>query len=167
MPPSLLAAVAAVVAASFWLLARRRPNLGVVLDSQAVAALNRAQIALVAGGAETASMSEADGLAAELAAGSRPLPVTARERAIFLSALRLQLVGPASERLAAIEAAAIWGQRSSLPLLARGLRDVDPAVVKAAARGMERFRGRTRGFESAGYGAGPQPPLPRNVARTR
>jgi len=165
MPPSLLAAVAAVVAASFWLLARRRPNLGVALDSQAVAALNRAQIALVSGGAERASVREA----AELAARSMPLPATARERAIFLRTLRLQLAGPAPERLAAIEAAGVWGQRASLPLLARGLRDVDPAVVKAAACAMERFRGRSRGFEGAGYGAGSQPPLPlpRNVARTR
>ncbi|MCP9882973.1 HEAT repeat domain-containing protein [Cyanobium sp. Alchichica 3B3-8F6] len=160
MPPSLLTAVAAIVAASFWLLARRRPTLGLALDSQAVAALNRAQIALVAGGAEPAALTEADGLAAR----SRPLPMTARERALFLRALSLQLGGPARERLAAIEAAGVWGQRASLPLLARGLRDVDPAVVQAAARAMERFRGRT-------CGSGLQPPLqlplPRNVARTR
>jgi len=159
MPPSLLTAVAAIVAASFWLLARRRPTLGVALDSQAVAALNRAQIALVAGGAEPAAVTEADGMAAR----SRPLlPVTARERALFLRALTLQLAGPASERLAAIEAAGVWGQRASLPLLARGLRDVDPAVVQAAARAMERFRGR-----SCAAGLQPPLPLPRNVARTR
>ena len=160
MHPSLLAAVAAAVAALFWLSSRRRPSLGAALDSQAIAALNRAQIALVAG----ASDPTADKEPAQAVGGCLPLPASARERALFLQALSRQLAGEAPQRLAAIEAAGAWGQRASLPLLARGLRDVDPAVVQAAARAMERFRGRTRG---ADLQPPPPLPLPRNVARTR
>lgn len=158
MPPSLLAAVAGLVAALFWVSVRRRPTLAASFDSQSIAALNRAQIALVAAGAEPAALTESS----QAAAGCLPLPATARERQLFLRVLTRQLAGDATQRLAAIEAAGVWGQRASLPLLARGLRDVDPAVVQAAARAMERFRGRTSGE--------PQPlplPLPRNVARTR
>lgn len=165
MPPSSLAAVAAVVAALFWLSARRRPSLGLGFDSQAIAALNRAQIERVLGGSEPAAEVEPD----KADAGWLPLPSTPRERALFLRALNRQFAGDASQRLVAIEMAAVWGQRASLPLLLRGLRDVDPAVVKAAARAMERFRGRSRGSLIAADAAGLQVslPLPRNVARTR
>ncbi len=163
MPPSLLAAVAAAVAALFWLSSRRRPSLGAALDSQAIAALNRAQIALVACGSDPSVEVEPG----QAAVGCLPLPAMYRERGLFLRALTRQLAGEAPQRLAAIEAAGVWGQRASLPLLARGLRDVDPAVVKAAARAMERFRGRTAAGAIAGDGAGLQPPLPRNVSRTR
>ncbi len=164
MPPSLLAGVAAVVAALFWLSARRRPQLGASFDSRAIAALNRAQIELL-GDPDPAPESEPPH---QLPGGRLALPATARERALFLHALIRQLAGEAPQRLAAIETAAVWGERASLPLLARGLRDVDPAVVKAAARAMERFRGRTCGGHIAAHASCPQPlPLPRNVARTR
>lgn len=164
MPPSLLAAVAALVAALLWVSVRRRPSLAASFDSQAIAALNRAQIALVAGGSEPAPLTEP----AQAQGGCLPLPATARERQLFLLALTRQLAGDAPQRLAAIEAASAWGQRASLPLLARGLRDVNPAVVQAAARAMERFRGRTCGALLTAQTASPHPlPLPRNVARTR
>ena len=165
MPPSLLAGVAAVVAALFWLSARRRPRLGAALVSQAFAALNRAQIALVVGGPDPVPEAVPP---AQSGGGGLTLPATARERALFLRSLTRQLAGEASQRLAAIETAGCWGHRACLPLLVRGLRDVDPAVVQAAARAMERFRGRTRGGLISGHAPDLQPlPLPRNVARTR
>jgi HEAT repeat protein len=72
---------------------------------------------------------------------------------------------PAS-RLEALRQARAWGDRATVPLLLRGLRDCDPAVVREATLAMERFRGRT-----AAVGVTQAPPaglpLPRNVARTR
>lgn len=165
MPPSFLAGVAAVVAALFWLSARRRPLPLAPFDSQAIAALNQAQIALVAGSSEP----PAEAKPAQMPGGCLPLPTTARDRALFVRALTRYMAGEAPQRLAAIETACVWGHRASLPLLVRGLRDVDPAVVKAAARAMERFRGRTPGALGADTAVGLQSSLrlPRNVARTR
>ena len=55
MPASLTAALAAAVVTALWLVARRRPPLIRNADTSAVAALNRAQIALVqAGGGDPA-----------------------------------------------------------------------------------------------------------------
>ncbi len=102
-----------------------------------------------------------------------PLPKGAVQRAVLLRQLSLQLAGDAPQRLAAIDAAGRLGGRLTLPLLQRGLRDVDPQVVLRAAQAMERFRGRTAAGPCS---AGPQSvvalspssrPLPRNVARTR
>jgi hypothetical protein len=50
MPTSLTAALAAAVLAALWLLGKRRPPLIKDADTSAVAALNRAQIALVQAG---------------------------------------------------------------------------------------------------------------------
>ncbi|MBD2422370.1 HEAT repeat domain-containing protein [Cyanobium sp. FACHB-13342] len=158
MHPSLLAGSAAVLVALYWVLARRRPSVAATIDTQAIAALNRAQIALMApapaaSGPSLQPLPSPDGLL--------PLPATARERAAFRQRLAEQLGGDSPQRLAAIEAARRWGGRQTLPLLYRGLRDVDPAVVFAAAQAMERFRGRSTA----------RPPLtqalPRNVSRTR
>lgn len=167
MNPSLLAAVSALVAASWWLLSRRRPNLAASIDVQAIAALNRAQIALVAGSA--AETTAAAGPAVDgaghwtAAAAALPLPTTARQSAELRQYLWQQLAGPAPQRLAAMQLAARWGNRAVLPLLQRGLRDVDPGVVRAAAAAMERFRGRS----SAAVPDQAPLPLPRNVSRTR
>jgi hypothetical protein len=158
MHPSLLAGSAAVLFALYWVLARRRPSLTATIDTQAIAALNRSQIALMASAqvAREVPPLPVPGLDAML-----PLPVTPRERAAFRHRLAEQLAGDSAQRLAAMEAARRWGGRQTLPLLYRGLRDVDPEVVFAAAQAMERFRGRS----------GTRPPLtqalPRNVARTR
>ena len=157
MHPSLLAGSAAVLVALYWLLARRRPNVAATIDTQAIAALNRAQIARLA----PAESGQPMGEPVQAAAGVLPLPATPRERAAFTRRLSVQLAGDGPQRLAAIEAARRWGGRQTLPLLYRGLRDVDPAVVRAAAQAMERFRGRSSArpaFTQA---------LPRNVARTR
>ena len=158
MHPSLLAGSAAVLVALYWVLARRRPSLTATIDTQAIAALNRAQIALMA---PAQAASEPSLQPVPCLDGLVPLPATARERAAFRHRLAEQLAGDSAQRLAAMEAARRWGTRQSLPLLYRGLRDVDPAVVLAAAQAMERFRGR-----SSTRPALPQA-LPRNVARTR
>jgi hypothetical protein len=64
-------------------------------------------------------------------------------------------------RRQAMALAAAWSHRAALPLLKRGLRDTDPAVVVLAAGAMERFRRSSV--------ASPQPAAkaPRNVSRTR
>jgi hypothetical protein len=158
MHPSLLAGSAAVLVALYWLLARRRPNLAATIDTQAIAALNRAQIARLAP-AESGQLTMGEPV--QSAAGVLPLPATPRERAAFSRRLSVQLAGDGPQRLAAIEAARRWGGRQTLPLLYRGLRDVDPAVVRAAAQAMERFRGRSSASPAFTQA------LPRNVARTR
>jgi hypothetical protein len=157
MHPSLLAGSAAVLVALYWVLARRRPPIATI-DTQAIAALNRAQVALMAP-AQAASQPSLEPSAC--LDPIVPLPATPRERAAFRHRLAEQLAGDSAQRLAAIEAARRWGTRQALPLLHRGLRDVDPEVVFAAAQAMERFRGRSSPL--------PQQPqaLPRNVARTR
>ena len=85
--------------------------------------------------------------------------------------MQRQLHGDNAERLAAVIQAVAWGDRRTLPLLQRGLRDVDPAVVRVAARGMAAFRGRSgsgvAGAPAAGALAGSPLaglPLPANAA---
>ena len=71
MPASILATVAAALLAAAWLLGRRRPALVRQLDTSAVAALNRAQIALVQGGLDRpAAAPERGDEAASLAVGA-------------------------------------------------------------------------------------------------
>ena len=159
MNPSALGGGAALLLVLAWLLTRRKPAaLLRSTDASAVAALNRAQIARVV------ALAAADGdSVASAAAAAAPAPLDlpaagdARGRAALLHTLRLQLQGGTPERLAAMRTAAGWRDRAVLPLLRRGLRDVDPQVVLAAAAGMASFRGRT---------AAPVQP-PRRVARTR
>jgi hypothetical protein len=142
-----------------WWSGRRRP---VVLlastDTQAVAALNRAQIERVQQQAEVAAGRGAS-------APGLPQPSDARQRRQFLLHLQAQLAADQPQRLAAMRQARAWGDRACLPLVQRGMRDVDPAVCLEAARAMARFRGRTTAAP-IGLVAPPQP-LPRNVARTR
>jgi HEAT repeat protein len=106
--------------------------------------------------------------AGSLASTSRisgPAAVEAGGRSAYRTRLETLYRGDRASRLLAIEAAHRWGDRLSLPLLRRGLRDSDPAVMRAAALAIERFRGRTA--------AAPVPPSsqptgrPRRVARTR
>jgi HEAT repeat protein len=56
-----------------------------------------------------------------------------------------------------------WGHRAALPLIQRGLRDSDPAVVALAASAMGRFRGRSAAIQTTTQAVKP----PRNVSRTR
>ena len=182
MPTSLTAGLAAAVLAALWLLGRRRPPLIRDADTSVVAALNRAQIALVQAGAQDLK-SRAAGAATEGRRGSespessgspsgRERPeglVLPQCRAIhevlrFQATLRTLYKQGGSSRLEAIQAARHWGDPSTLPLLRQALRDPDPAVVREAAAAMHRFRG----SPGPATRAVPQPvAAPRRVARTR
>jgi hypothetical protein len=159
MNGSILLAGASLLAVLLWWGSRRRPQaLLASTDTQAVAALNRAQIEWV--------QQQAGGAAGAGARGATlPLPGDARQRRALVLHLQAQLAAEQPQRLAAMQQACAWGDRLTLPLLQRGMRDVDPAVRLQAARGMERFRGRTT-VAATGPSSRPQP-LPRNVARTR
>jgi HEAT repeat protein len=174
MNPSLLGALTAFVLTGLWLLGRRRSPLEAAHDTSAVVALNRAQIALVQDlaaaqaaqgeGGHGGTSTEADPQSLSLL----PLPASGRERLAFLARLGALARGDAGGRLQAMAAARRWGHPAALPLLRRGLRDPDPAVMREAARAMEQFRGRP--FPSAPPlpGVAAQwAPRPRKVARIR
>jgi hypothetical protein len=92
-----------------------------------------------------------------------PQPRSLRETNALLATLKASYALGGSARRQALETCLAWGHRSALPLLHLGLRDADPVVAGLAARGLDRFRGRS------GPSAGPAQAarLPRNVARTR
>jgi len=185
MPASLTAALAAAVVACLWLLARRRPPLSRDADTSAVAALNRAQIALVQAGGEDPAALQAGSAGAtlkeQLGSGSpespgspsqsaRPVTLERPERRAthevlrFRATLRAQYNQGGFWRLEAVRAARHWGDPSTLPLLRQALRDPDPAVVREAAAAIERFRGRpSRSRRETPQSAA----TPRRVARTR
>jgi len=198
MNPSLLAGLGALLVVLIWWRGRLRPAIPLVRngDTAAVAALNRAQIALAqSGGPQGGSP------------GGRPIPGV-RPPALALGAAQLlapgglggaglpmQLLGPAPQpplrsgpalrlyrtqleaafraggaaRLEAIRQARQWGHRSTLPMLRRGLRSPDPAVVREAVAAIDRFRGPAAPGPSPSLGRSPQAvaSLPRNVARMR
>jgi hypothetical protein len=163
MNGSLLAAAAGLLSVLLWLASRRRPApLLATTSTAAVAALNRAQLSLVQQQPE---------LSQPAVGSDQPLPPRgdARQRRVFLAQLQAQLAGDQPQRLAAIRQARRWGDPAALPLLRRGLRDVDLGVCAEAACAVARFRGRTPSVAPAsGATASPaQLPLPRNVARTR
>ena len=163
MNPSVLGGGAALLVVLAWLITRRKPV--TVLrstDASEVAALNRAQITQVMAAGAAPQAAEAVALEEPTITGVLPAPGDARARAALLRELAVQLQGATAERLAAVTTAASWGDRAVLPLLQRGLRDVDPQVVLAASTGMAAFRGCTAG---QGVIARIEPlPLPRNAA---
>ena len=142
----------------------RRPSKTILSSTDAgmVAAINRAQLGLVDGGSEDGSpASEPIGSDA----GAEPLWQRPCSEAQAM-ALRKQLLhafnhGHPDERLRAIQIACEWGHRSTVPLLRRGLRDVDARIVQLSAAAIEPHRG----------GPAPAPAQsvrpPRNVARMR
>ena len=163
MNPSVLGGGAALLVVLAWLITRRKPV--PVLrstDASEVAALNRAQITQVIASAAAPQAPEAMAQEEHQVGLVLPVPGDARGRAELLRELAVQLQGTNAERLAAISVAASWADRSVLPLLRRGLRDVDPRVVLAASTGMAAFRGRTAG--QGVLGQIERLPLPRNVA---
>ena len=185
MPASLTAAVAAALLAALWLLGRRRQPLIRDADTSAVAALNRAQIALVQARVEgpQATVAGPAGAATQGLLGSdspespgnssgqdRPTTLPLPERRATHEVLRFRATlrrlynqGGAS-RLEAVQAAHQWGDPSTLPLLRQALRDPDPAVVREAAAAIHRFRGRPGPTAKKA----PQPAAaPRRVSRTR
>ncbi|MFO8237230.1 MAG: HEAT repeat domain-containing protein [Prochlorococcaceae cyanobacterium] len=174
MGPSIVAGAAALLLVLTWSLRRRSPPaLLRSTDASAIAALNRAQIALLGSGPSRDTAGPAGGTAASPGApaatleaavdGAIPPPGDARRRAQLRARLELQLRGDGQQRLQAMGIARRWGRREALPVLRRGLRDVDPRVVQEAALGLDRFRR----CPLAAASAGPQRPLPPNVSRTR
>jgi hypothetical protein len=174
MNPTLLGAVCATLLVVFWLAAQRRPRPFLrSSDTSAVAALNRVQIELVrpsavasevvGAGSEQHPSRAAGGLGAldSAAVGAvavaLPGPADARGRRLLLQRLGAAAMADPQQRIEAMRIARRWGDRSVLPLLRRGLRDVHPAVVAEAALAMAAYRGRLV-----------QPALrPRRVSRIR
>lgn len=156
-------ALAAFLAVLIWVVSRRKPTPFASLDASAVAALNRAQISLVQLNLVDPKAELSSATSSSTNSASWTLPADPREQAAFLKGLHAQLAGDTGERLAAMQAARAWGHRATLPLLNRGLRDSNLAVVLEAAQAMERFRGRCTPVGSPK----PQPRLPRNAALTR
>ena len=172
MNPSLLGAVSATLLVVLWLLTRRRPRPFLRSgDTSAVAALNRAQIALVKIAEVLAPV--APGTGAGAAAAGLPLgevalpgPADGRGRRLLLQRLQAAAAADPLQRLEAMRIARLWGDRSVLPLLRRGLRDVHPAVVAEAARAIAAHRGHPGERRAAGAAAQPAS-MPRRVSRTR
>ena len=160
MNPSLFGVLAAVVLSGLWLTTRRRPQPFLRSgDTRAVAALNRAQIALVtvrdscqpfSQDVEAGSEPEipCQSSAAALAFGPLPPVGAVRQRLALLRQLDGWSRGSAAERRQAMALARSWGHPSALPLLRRGLRDPDPLVMAEAAAAMQAFRGRSQGQTS-------------------
>jgi len=182
MNQALSGGAVALVLAVLWLLRRPRPQLMRSTDGASVAALNRAQMELVvsdagtelAPGQEDAPLPE---LGSDLIPGAQgtpwpsltsqlvrsPQPRSLREVNARLAVLKAAFAQGGQARRQAMETCLAWSHRAALPLLHLGLRDADPVVAALAARGLDRFRGRS--------GPSPLPAqaarLPRNVARTR
>jgi hypothetical protein len=178
MTQALSGGAVALVLLVLWLLRRPRPQLMRSTDGAAVAALNRIQMELVvtepASGMGSGPLSAVKflpeptvapgSLGTALSPGLPQLqPRSLREVNAQLASLKAgyALGGPA--RRQALETCLAWGHRSALPLLHLGLRDADPVVAGLAARGLDRFRGRSGPSARPAQAAR----LPRNVARTR
>ena len=195
MSPSFLAAFLGAVLVGIWVVRGRRPAAFLrSTDSSAVAALNRSQIEMVHASSlatnwspDTAAPSTfrppagaIDPPPAGFVASTFPhhhwnrQPLACSESFGFdalqkrdrLRQLSVWIQGDSGDRLLAIQNARRWGNRATLPVLRRGMRDPDPAVMREAALAMEMFRGRTR----VAFGSGqplPRVSRPRTVVRTR
>jgi hypothetical protein len=182
MNQALSGGAVALVLAVLWLLRRPRPQLMRSADGASVAALNRAQMELVVqdAGREPGpdqgqapqselgpdSVPDAQGapwpsLPSQLAPSAQPRSL--RDVNARLAALKAGFAQGGQARRQAMETCLAWGHRAALPLLHLGLRDADPVVAGLAARGLDRFRGRSGPAPTAAQVAR----LPRNVARTR
>jgi hypothetical protein len=178
MNPSLFGLLTALaLATGLWLAGRRPRPLLKSTDTREVAALNRAQNALVQearqapqsrgtsprallslAASQTAWQDSDDGWAPAERLPTLPSQrLSAAERQAWLRELRRHERAGGRQRLAAMRRASTWGHREVLPLLRRGLRDTDPAVAREAALAMEAFRRRPVQGATA----------PRKVARTR
>jgi hypothetical protein len=166
-----IAGGAAALLLVWFLLVRRRPRqLLRSTDGGAIAALNRQQIAALEAGplpADAAGLAACDASGAPCpmavaALADLPSPADQAAQVRLRRQLELGFSAAPAQRLAAIRTARVWGHRCVLPLLRRGLRDADPAVVRESALAIERFRG--QGPVHSGVSL--QLPLPRNVART-
>lgn len=139
-----------LLVAGGWLLGRRRsrPFLRST-DTGSVAALNRAQIARLRERSAVTAVAAPEqprmppDSAGPSAVVMPALPLPPRQRQVRLRQLHAWLVGTREQRLNAIAECSSSGRRDVLPLLRRGLRDPDPAVMAAAAAAIQRFRGRS------------------------
>jgi len=143
-----------------WLLGRPRPKILRSTDTTAVAALNRGQMERLLD-APIHAADQGQGLV--FSGGALSWPRDQRERGLLLRQLDQQFLAGGEARRQAMALCAAWNHRDTLPLIRRGLRDSDPAVVGLAADAMAGFRGRT----TAGVTAQPATKPPRNVSRTR
>ncbi|MFY8149715.1 MAG: HEAT repeat domain-containing protein [Prochlorococcaceae cyanobacterium] len=172
MNPSLFGGALALVLVLFWWRARPRTPLLRSLDATAVVDLNRQQIERLQRQASLLAPVppelEPASEAASLASPPPQAPQRARWRRERLERLQAQLSGGGSRSRGALEEVLHWGDPAALPLLRRGLRHPDPAVVALAARGLERFRGPRRApAQLLAASATAAVSRPRNVARTR
>lgn len=153
MNASLSAALVFLLLAGGWLLGRRRtrPFLQST-DTGPVVALNRAQIERLRERSLESSAAQAgepplrrppSGVVALPTQQPLVLPLQPRQRRERLRQLQAWLVGNRAQRLDAIAELSVSHGRDLLPLLRRGLRDPDPAVMAAAAAAMQRYRGRS------------------------
>lgn len=190
MTQALSGGAVALVLVVCWLLGRPKPKLMRSTDGASVAALNRAQMELVVSDLEAEAglgqafeppagrqpepplapatgsatgLVGAGGLSPGAALTPSPQPRSLRETQALLASLKASYALGGSDRRKALETCLAWGHRSALPLLHLGLRDADPVVVGLAARGLDRFRGRSGPSSQPAQAAR----LPRNVARTR
>ena len=183
MNQALSGGAVALVLALLWLLRRPKPQLMRSTDGASVAALNRAQMELVIPDAASTGTAPAPVEPSQPELGPESIPAAQgspgpafivhrsplpQSRSLGdvnarLAALKAGFARGGQARRQAMESCLAWGHRAALPLLHLGLRDTDPVVVGLAARGLDRFRGRS----------GPKPlgaqvaRLPRNVSRTR
>ena len=153
-----------VLVAVLWLLGRR-PSKTLLrsTDAGSVAAINRAQLALVHTDTPESPLSPPPTNALESSSDQLfELPLGPAARLALAKELRQAMdQGGPDQRLVAVKQAGIWGHSSVLTVLRRGLRDSDRRVVLAAAAGIERQRGATRPSPTQ------QARPPRNVARMR
>lgn len=144
-----LALGASLLAVLIWLISRRRPQLSAPSTDRLAGGLGSSAVARVLSPTPPAAAPAALPVAAAAPAGRR----LQRLRQLTVSMGR----DPGS-RLAVMQELQVQPDRRALPLIKRGLRDSNPAVVLAAASAINAFRGRPAAAPAD------QPRLPRNAA---
>ncbi|WP_269621863.1 HEAT repeat domain-containing protein [Prochlorococcus marinus] len=72
------------------------------------------------------------------------LPNKSQQRILLLKQLKKLISCGPDERLLAVQLASEWGHPSVIPILKRGLRDIDSRVVIKSAEGIAKFRGSSK-----------------------
>ena len=90
-------------------------------------------------------------------------PNTIQKRIFLKNHLNELINGGPRERLKAIILSDLWGHRSVLPILRRGLKDSDSDVVTAAARALKKYKSYSYPLKEDTETLRP----PRNAARMR
>ncbi len=167
MNTPIVGGAAALLLVWLWFSRRRAPQLLRSTDASAIAALNREQIAALsfdaASPAPSGISTGGEETTPPLPPVVFPAPGDGGARARLMRQWLHAYAAVPETRLEVMRLARAWGHPATLPLLHRGLCAPDPAVVQEAALAMARFRG----HRLAGSPQRRQPPLPRNVARTR